>query len=68
MQACDQLRSAGGDIRGIPRRDGFCSMIYAPVTVQARGQWQGREVEYSETFSNACVMKARTGDVFELDA
>jgi hypothetical protein len=67
-QACDQLRSAGGDIRGIPRKDQLCSMIYAPVSVQARGQWQGRPVEYSETFANACVMQARTGDVFALDA
>jgi hypothetical protein len=67
-QACDQLRSAGGDIRGIPRKDGLCSMIYAPVSVQAHGRWQGRSVEYSETFANACVMQARTGDVFALDA
>ncbi|MFI2640999.1 SSI family serine proteinase inhibitor [Streptomyces sp. NPDC018610] len=65
--ACAQLRSAGGDIRVIPRKEVFCSMIYAPVTVQARGQWQGRAVDYTETFPNACVMRARTGDVFALD-
>ncbi|MEU6477615.1 SSI family serine proteinase inhibitor [Streptomyces sp. NPDC047017] len=66
-EACDELRSVRGDIRGIPRRDGFCSMVYAPVTVQARGQWQGRAVDYTETFPNACQMRARTGDVFALD-
>ncbi|MFF9313121.1 SSI family serine proteinase inhibitor [Streptomyces sp. NPDC014748] len=65
--ACDQLRSAHGDIRVIPHKEVFCSMIYAPVTVQARGQWQGRAVDYTETFPNACVMRARTGDVFALD-
>ena len=42
-------------------------MLYAPVTVQARGQWNGRPVEYRETFSNGCVMGARTGAVFALD-
>ncbi|MEU7060618.1 SSI family serine proteinase inhibitor [Streptomyces sp. NPDC046197] len=66
-QACAQLRAAGGDVRGIPHRTTFCSMIYAPVTVQARGVWQGRAVDYTETFANACVMRARTGDVFALD-
>jgi hypothetical protein len=66
-QACAELRSAKGDIRGIPHKEVFCSMIYAPVTVRARGQWQNRTVDYTETFANACVMKARTGDVFALD-
>ncbi|MET8243998.1 SSI family serine proteinase inhibitor [Streptomyces sp. NPDC005202] len=66
-EACAQLKAARGDIRGIPPKDTFCSMIYAPVTVQARGQWQGRAVDYTETFANACVMKARTGEVFALD-
>ncbi|MEW2297470.1 SSI family serine proteinase inhibitor [Streptomyces sp. NPDC006743] len=66
-QACAELRSARGDIRGIPRKDVFCSMIYAPVTVQARGEWQGRAVDYTETFANACEMNARTGNVFTLD-
>ncbi|MFH8220483.1 SSI family serine proteinase inhibitor [Streptomyces sp. NPDC018057] len=67
-EACAQLRSARGDIRGIPRKDAFCSMIYAPVTVRARGEWQGRAVDYTETFANGCEMNARTGDVFALDA
>ncbi|MBC2869725.1 SSI family serine proteinase inhibitor [Streptomyces mexicanus] len=65
--ACAQLRSAGGDVRAIPHRDAFCSMIYAPVTVRAGGRWQGRAIDYTETFPNACVMRARTGDVFALD-
>lgn len=65
--ACAQLESARGDIRVIPHKDALCSMIYAPVTVQARGQWQGRAIDYTETFANQCVMEARTGDVFALD-
>ncbi|WP_306184276.1 MULTISPECIES: SSI family serine proteinase inhibitor [unclassified Streptomyces] len=67
--ACAQLRSARGDIRFVPHKDDvICSMIYAPVTVQARGEWQGRAIDYTETFANQCVMEARTGEVFALDA
>ena len=39
----------------------------APVTVHARGQWSGRTVDYTERFSSACFMTARTGSVFALD-
>ncbi|MFF8945118.1 SSI family serine proteinase inhibitor [Streptomyces sp. NPDC014864] len=65
--ACSQLRSARGDIRGIPRRAVFCTMVYAPVTVHAQGRWQGRAVTYTQTFANTCEMKARTGEVFALE-
>jgi len=66
-EACAQLDAAHGDIRRIPTRDGSCPMIYAPVTAKARGMWQGRPVDYRETFSNACAMEAVTGALFALD-
>jgi hypothetical protein len=66
-EACAQLDSADGDIDALPLADVYCPMLYAPVTVQARGQWNGRPVEYRRTFSNGCVMRARTGAVFALD-
>lgn len=66
-EACAELDATGGDPRAIPLRDSFCPMVYAPVTVRARGQWHGRPVDYTETFSNACAMTARTGSVFALD-
>ncbi|MFJ9632337.1 SSI family serine proteinase inhibitor [Streptomyces sp. NPDC101175] len=66
-EACAELGAAGGDIDAIPAKSVLCPMIYAPVTAQARGQWQGRPVDYTRTFSNGCVMAARTGDVFALD-
>ncbi|MER6289583.1 SSI family serine proteinase inhibitor [Streptomyces sviceus] len=66
-EACAQLDSVGGDIDALPTADVYCPMLYAPVTVQARGQWNGRPVEYRQTFSNDCVMGARTGAVFALD-
>ncbi|MFF2125073.1 SSI family serine proteinase inhibitor [Streptomyces olivochromogenes] len=66
-EACAELATAGGDISRIPPRpDTICSMIYAPVTAFARGEWEGRQVTYSRTFSNACVMGAETGAVFAL--
>ena len=42
-------------------------MISAPVTARAQGEWNGRPVDYAETFSNGCVMAGRTGSVFALD-
>ncbi|MFF7066818.1 SSI family serine proteinase inhibitor [Streptomyces pseudovenezuelae] len=66
-EACAQLDSVGGDIDALPAADVVCPMLYAPVTVRADGQWNGRPVEYRQTFSNGCVMGARTGAVFALD-
>jgi hypothetical protein len=66
-EACAQLDSVGGDIDALPAADVYCPMLYAPVTVQARGQWNGRPVDYRQTFPNDCVMGARTGAVFALD-
>ncbi|MEU2617032.1 SSI family serine proteinase inhibitor [Streptomyces sp. NPDC007157] len=68
-EACAELDTVGGDIaRLTPVRDAMCPMVYAPVTAQARGQWNGRPIEYRETFSNSCGMAARTGPVFALDS
>ncbi|MFI9168164.1 SSI family serine proteinase inhibitor [Streptomyces lincolnensis] len=67
VEACAQLTAAGGDIRAIAPRDVLCPMVHAPVTARARGQWNGRSVDYAETFTNTCVMGARTGAVFALD-
>lgn len=66
-EACAQLDSVGGDIDALPPADVYCPMLYAPVTARASGQWNGRPVEYRQTFSNGCVMGARTGAVFALD-
>ncbi|MEU3948681.1 SSI family serine proteinase inhibitor [Streptomyces sp. NPDC029526] len=65
--ACAELDAADGRIAGIPPKDVMCTMVHAPVTVQARGMWRGRPVAYTETFPNACVMAARTGSVFTAD-
>lgn len=66
-EACAQLRAAKGDIGAVPERHVYCSSLYAPVTAQARGRWNGHPVAYRQTFSNACLLNARTGAVFALD-
>ncbi|MFJ9902284.1 SSI family serine proteinase inhibitor [Streptomyces sp. NPDC101152] len=66
-EACAELAAVDGDIGSLPAKDVMCPMLYAPVTVQARGQWSGREVAYTHTFANTCAMGARTGEVFALD-
>ncbi|GGM11498.1 hypothetical protein GCM10010129_64390 [Streptomyces fumigatiscleroticus] len=65
--ACAELDEAGGDIGRIPLKDANCPMVYAPVTVHARGQWRGHPVQYRRTFANPCVLESRTGSVFALD-
>lgn len=66
VRACEELREADGDIARIPRKDVYCPMLHAPVTASARGEWDGRPVEYTKTFSNGCLMEAHTGAVFAL--
>ncbi|MFG3512292.1 SSI family serine proteinase inhibitor [Streptomyces bobili] len=66
-EACADLTAADGDIGAVAHEDAVCSLLYAPVTAHASGRWNGRPVEYTETFSNTCVMLARTGAVFALD-
>ncbi|MEU9451337.1 SSI family serine proteinase inhibitor [Streptomyces sp. NPDC048277] len=69
VEACARLAAVAGDITRItPAKDALCPMVYAPVTAQARGEWDGRPIEYSETFSNSCQLAARTGPVFALDS
>lgn len=65
--ACAELAAADGRIADIPARDVICPMIFAPVTAHASGMWHGHPVEYTETFSNTCMLTARTGSVFALD-
>ncbi|MEU2773058.1 SSI family serine proteinase inhibitor [Streptomyces sp. NPDC007162] len=66
--ACAELDAVGGDIaRLAPVKGAMCPMVYAPVTAQARGEWNGRPIAYRERFSNGCVLASRTGPVFALD-
>jgi hypothetical protein len=66
-EACAELDAADGDISRIPPKSIFCPALYAPVTAHARGRWNGRPVDFRQTYTNTCVMNARTGAVFDLD-
>lgn len=66
-EACAELAAADGDIDRIPPKKIFCTMIFAPVTVHAHGRWNGRLVDFQETYTSECVMNGRTGAVFALD-
>lgn len=66
-EACAELAAADGDIGRIPPKDVFCPMVYAPVTARASGRWNGRPVDFQETYANTCAMNARTGAVFALE-
>lgn len=62
--ACEAISNAEGDFHAIEGRTGLCPLIYDPVTVRATGVFDGRSVDYAETFSNACVAANTTGSVF----
>ncbi|MBP2471715.1 hypothetical protein JOF53_000587 [Crossiella equi] len=66
--ACADLTRANGNflrLPGDPDNPG-CPRDYSPVTVTAKGQWQGQRVSFIRTYGNACVLQATTGPVFEL--
>ncbi|WP_314224350.1 subtilase-type protease inhibitor [Streptomyces zaehneri] len=67
-EACDVLARADGDVDALTADGGrICPLMYAPVTVRAQGQWNGRPVDYERTFGNDCEREALTGAVFALD-
>lgn len=68
VAACRDLAIAGGDFANLPGDPliGACPMVYDPVTASAVGLWRGEPVEFRATYSNACVLRARTGHVFQL--
>jgi Subtilisin inhibitor-like len=66
-EACADVAKAGGDLAQMPANTNprACFMIYAPVTVTAKGKWQGQPVRFTEKFPNSCVMRDKTGSVFD---
>ncbi|MEE1939934.1 subtilase-type protease inhibitor [Streptomyces sp. TRM 70361] len=65
-RACAELRAVEGDFETLvePDPNRVCPMIWDPVVVTAQGIWDGREVSFTHTFANACVMEGATGAVF----
>ncbi|MFH0244656.1 subtilase-type protease inhibitor [Streptomyces sp. HK10] len=65
-RACAALRSVDGEVGALVEAgtDRICPMIWDPVTITAKGVWEGSEVSYERTFANSCVMEGATGPVF----
>jgi hypothetical protein len=66
-EACGDVAKAGGDLAQMPANSAprACFMIYAPVTASAQGDWQGQSVRFTKKFPNTCVMRDKTGSVFD---
>jgi hypothetical protein len=60
-QACRALTRVGGDPARLSPAALMCTMEYAPITAQVKGTWQGRRVNWSHKFGNACDMRRTTG-------
>lgn len=66
-EACTQLDGAGGRFEASAQNSGVaCTLQYEPVTATAVGQWNGRSVNFEQTFSNSCVLAAHTGVIFDI--
>ncbi|MCK2217496.1 SSI family serine proteinase inhibitor [Actinomadura sp. ATCC 31491] len=60
--ACDVLRTYKGDLNGmhVPKANS-CGPEVQPYAVVVKGTWNGKKVEWSKGYRNACVMKAAGG-------
>ncbi|WP_051468347.1 SSI family serine proteinase inhibitor [Actinomadura oligospora] len=63
--ACADLAASGGMFDHRPTRNEVCPMIYHPVVARAAGRWRGRPVRFREQYGNDCIMRSRTGRVFD---
>jgi hypothetical protein len=65
--ACADVAKSQGDLKQLPASTNprACFMIYAPVTVSAQGNWRGQPVQFTAQFPNTCVMRDKTGSIFD---
>lgn len=59
--ACADLIKANGDIKRIPPAKGNCLPVEIRVIAKASGIWQGRQIAYSQSFTNDCYANKGTG-------
>ena len=63
--ACTVLRAAQGELSAVQaEQEVMCPMMYAPVRVEAVGDWHGRATEFTRVYANRCVAAGETGGVF----
>ena len=64
VDACAELTAVGGEPDKIEPGRGACMMIYAPITAEITGDWQGTAVDWRHTYGNSCEMKRALGVLF----
>ncbi|MFT7841361.1 SSI family serine proteinase inhibitor [Saccharothrix sp. BKS2] len=64
-ETCAALSEVDGQVGSMNPGQGACTMEYAPVRVKATGKWRGEKRSFQAEFSNACLMRAHTGPVFD---
>jgi hypothetical protein len=66
-QACADVERASGVLQQMPagKPARACFMIYAPVTATAQGEWHGQPMRFTQKYPNTCVMRDKTGSVFD---
>lgn len=66
QDACQALKDVNGDFTKLTTEHSTstCPLNYKPVTLTAKGRWQGKPVTFEKTFPNDCVAGAATGKVF----
>jgi Subtilisin inhibitor-like len=66
-QACADLSRARSDFTVDPaaKNPRACFMIYSPVVASAEGQWRGEAVKFNSRYPNTCVLRSRTGSIFD---
>ena len=65
VRACADLEKAHGNVQAISAPTRACTLEYRPVTATMTGTWKGRNVEFTQTYENPCVLETRTGAVFD---
>jgi hypothetical protein len=64
-QACDEIAKVAGDIAAIPASGG-CVDVWEPVTITARGTWQGKALDFTEEQTSVGCAMASHGVVFRI--
>jgi hypothetical protein len=64
-EACDQLIPVEGDFRRLPDSGAICTMELNPTKAILRGKWRNKKVNFQQVYSNPCVVRAFTGEVFD---
>ncbi|MGN9779797.1 SSI family serine proteinase inhibitor [Nonomuraea sp. ZG12] len=61
---CAIVDAVDGDFDRLPGNPRLCTKEYDPVTATMNGLWRNRPIGWQKTYSNACMLDARTGPIF----